>query len=117
MSGIAEAMAGMASGKRHGGISDGMEGKGQHKPQHDGGGIEEHLKAIHEKTGGGKHMHVQHHEHDGSYTTHHVTEDGKVEGPHEHANLEELKNHQDKFFNEEEHEGGGHSSDSEPGLM
>lgn len=39
----------------------------------------------------GDHMHI-HGEEDG-YTTHHVMDDGEVEGPHEHANMRELKKH------------------------
>ena len=54
---------------------------------------------------GGKHMHVHH---DGAkFTTHHVGEDGEVQGPHDHENLESLKDHMAQFFDEEEHEGEG----------
>lgn len=50
-----------------------------------------------------KHAHVSH---DGfSATSHGVHEDGQHDGPHDHENIEELKNHLGKFFNEEEDEG------------
>jgi len=45
------------------------------------------------------HMHVEGHE-DG-FTTHHVREGGRVQGPHDHKNLRELKQHLVKFFDEE----------------
>lgn len=58
----------------------------------------EHLAALHAEKGG-KHMHVHH---DGmSITSHHVGDDGEVQGPHEHENLEALKQHMDQFFDEE----------------
>jgi hypothetical protein len=50
----------------------------------------EMLQALHEKMGG-KHMHV--HAHDAGVTTHHVGEDGMVEGPHEHTSMEEAASH------------------------
>jgi hypothetical protein len=111
MSGIAEAMSGMASGKRSGGISSRMEGhEPEHKAEHEHDGVHEHLKALHEKMAG-KHMHI--HQHEGGYTTHHISEDGKVDGPHEHQNTEELKNHLSKFFDEEEHESPHEEHDGE----
>ena len=62
-----------------------------------------HLRALHAEMGG-KHMHVHH---DGeSFTTHHVGEDGEVEGPHHHEDPEELKAHLDRFFTEEAAEPG-----------
>lgn len=60
-----------------------------------------HMAAKHSE---GKHMHV-HEGEDGEHTTHHVGEDGKVEGPHDHENIEAVKEHLGKFFDEEEHEG------------
>lgn len=105
MAGIAEAMSGMAAGKRHGGISGAMEpgSEREAKPEgeHDGGGVEGHLQALHSELGG-KHMHV--HQHEGGLTSHHVGEDGKVEGPHDHESTEQLKEHMAKFFDEEAHE-------------
>ncbi len=53
---------------------------------------------------GGKHMHIT--RGDAGYTTHHVAEDGEVEGPHDHANIEALKEHLIRFFDEEEAEQG-----------
>lgn len=113
MAGIADAMAGMASGKRSGGIAERMTHSEHHEPDGDehGDGVHEHLKALH-ATMGGKHMHVHHHE--GGITTHHVGEDGKVEGPHDHENTEALKEHMGKFLDEEEHESPHEDHD---GLM
>lgn len=59
-----------------------------------------HMAAHHAP--GVKHMHVQH---DGmEITSHQAGEDGEVEGPHNHENMEALKDHMDQFLNEEEHE-------------
>jgi hypothetical protein len=77
-----------------------MEKPMHEKPEGEGG-VPEHLKAMHAEMGG-KHMHV--HQHEGGLTSHHVGEDGKVEGPHDHENTEALKEHMGKFFDEEEHE-------------
>ena len=66
------------------------------------GGVPEHLKALHGAMGG-KHMHV--HSDGFSHTSHQVGEDGEVQGPHDHENLDALKDHMSQFFNEEEHEG------------
>ena len=75
-----------------------MQGAEEHEP----GSVHEHLAAMHAESGG-KHMHVHH---DGmSFTTHHVGDDGEVQGPHDHQNLEELKAHMDQFFDEEGQEG------------
>jgi hypothetical protein len=64
--------------------------------------VHEHLTALHAAMGG-KHMHVHS---DGMFhTSHQVGEDGKVEGPHDHENIEALKEHMGKFFDEEEQEG------------
>jgi hypothetical protein len=47
--------------------------------------------------------------HDGySYRSHGIHEDGRhepEEGAHDHENIEALKDHMGKFFDEEEHEG------------
>ena len=51
-----------------------------------------------------KHMHI---EHDGmAPKSHQVGEDGEPEGPHDHANMEALKQHMDQFLSEEENEPG-----------
>jgi hypothetical protein len=116
MHSIADAMSGM-SGKRGAGISGAMDHSSEPKQESEhAGGAPEHLKALHEEMGG-KHMHV--HQHEAGYTTHHVKEDGKVEGPHDHENTEELKHHMSKFFDEEEHEPSSHHSGSgnHDGLM
>jgi hypothetical protein len=62
-----------------------------------------HMAAHHEP--GAKHMHVMS---DGmDHTTHHVENGGEVQGPHDHENIEAVKEHLGKFFDEEEHEGEG----------
>lgn len=67
-----------------------------------------HLAAKHSD---GKHMHVHH---DGlEAVSHHVAEDGQVEGPHDHANIEALKDHLGKFFDEEENEPAYGANDDE----
>ncbi len=69
----------------------------------DGSGAGEHLKAYHDAMGGGKAMLVHH---DGmNITSHQIGEDGEVQGPHDHQNLEELKSAMDKFLDEEAAEG------------
>ena len=73
------------------------EEQGQMQPHQEA--IHEHLRAMHEQTGGA-HSHVEHHE-GGAYTSHHVSKGGEVNGPHEHANLEELKSAFDRFIDEE----------------
>lgn len=106
-------MSKFGGGGRKGGITDRMEHGGGPK-EHDGeeSGVKGHLKAMHAEHGG-KHMHV--HQHEGGYTTHHVKDDGNVEGPHDHENTEQLKSHMDRFFNEEEHEPA--SEHEHDGLM
>jgi len=66
-------------------------------------GAHEALESMHEAEPGSKHAVVSH---DGyGMTSHTIDEDGNHEGPHDHANIEELKSHLGKFFNEEEGEG------------
>jgi len=81
------------------------EGEGEMEPHH--AAIHEHLRSMHEQTGEA-HSHVEHHE-DGSATTHHVSKDGEVTGPHHHNTAEEAKNKLDEFFDQEaeepQHEG------------
>ncbi len=63
-----------------------------------------------------KHMHAMS---DGvEHTTHHVGEDGEVQGPHDHENIEAVKEHLGKFFDEEENEGeeGGPEEKGERGF-
>ncbi len=71
------------------------------------------LSAVHQAAGGGKHVMISKHD-DGSITSHHIGDTGEVEGPHDHANLEELKQHLqqileelEQFFTEEETEYSG----------
>lgn len=62
-----------------------------------------HMAKHHEP--GAKHMHVMS---DGlEHTTHHVEGGGEVQGPHDHENIEAVKEHLGKFFDEEEHESEG----------
>jgi hypothetical protein len=75
---------------------------GQPEPDGDESGAGEHLKAYHDAMGGGKAMLVHH---DGiQATAHNIGEDGEISGPHDLQNLEELKQHMDQFFTEEEQE-------------
>lgn len=105
---IADRMSGMSG--RGGGISERME---KPKPmEHEHGGVPEHLKALHEEMGG-KHFHG--HVHESGVTTHHIKEDGKVEGPHEHESMDEASDHLKQVMNEEEHEPEHHGHDD--GLM
>jgi hypothetical protein len=50
----------------------------------------------------GKHMHA--HSDGFSHTTHHVEKGGQPEGPHDHENIEALKQHVGQFLGEEENE-------------
>jgi hypothetical protein len=79
-------------------------------------------EALHTAEPGSKHMIVSH---DGySYRSHGIHEDGKhepEEGTHDHENLEALKSHMGKFFDEEEQEGkekedGGPESEENQSL-
>ena len=59
---------------------------------------------------GSKHMGGMHHmtHHDGmggGMTTHHAQHGEPAEGPHDHENLESVKQGMDQFFNEEQQEG------------
>ena len=53
--------------------------------------VRDHLEHMHEAHGG-RHMHITRHE-DGRLASHHVAEDGEVQGPHEHEDAEALKDH------------------------
>jgi hypothetical protein len=67
------------------------------------GGAHEALEKMHEEEPESKHAIVSH---DGyGMTSHHIDENGEHSGPHDHENIEELKSHLGKFFNEEEGEG------------
>jgi hypothetical protein len=61
-----------------------------------------HLAGKHEPEG--KHMHVKH---DGMISSHHVAHGGGAEGPHDHENIDALKQHMDQFLSEEAAEKGG----------
>lgn len=84
--------------------------------EHDGeeseGGPHEALEAMHDHEPSSRHAVVSH---DGyGMTSHTVDEEGNHEGPHDHANIEELKSHLGKFFNEEEGEGHEDGDHEEP---
>lgn len=87
---------------------DAGDGKMEENEQGDTG-AHAALESMHASEPGSKHAVVSH---DGyGMTSHTVDEDGNHEGPHDHANIEELRGHLGKFFNEEEgegHEDGGH---------
>lgn len=85
-------------------------GDGTYHTEHSDGTREEHPDLGHALTHMGnvhepesKHMHVKH---DGmSCTSDGCQEDGTHDGPHEHENIEALKDHLGKFFGEEASEG------------
>jgi len=60
------------------------------------------LMHIAKRHSDGDHMHIQ--STDQKLTTHHVAEGGKVQGPHDHANLRSLKQSLGKFLDEESKE-------------
>lgn len=72
------------------------------------GSIAAHLKQM-QGTHGGKHMHIA--DNGGSLTTHHVGEDGKIQGPHDHPDMESVKNHADQVFDEGGNQGSGEPED------
>lgn len=75
--------------------------------------IHEHLRERHAETGHA-HSHIEHHG-DGTHTSHHIDAEGETSGPHDHENMEALKDHMDQFLNEEgnekEREDGAEQSD------
>lgn len=69
-------------------------------------------ETMHEAEPDSKHMIVSH---DGmSMKSHGIDENGTHHGPHDHENMEALKSHMAKFFNEEEQEGKGNEDGEEP---
>lgn len=74
-----------------------MPGKPESKPETGAGkDIKQHMSEMH-AADGGKHYHAHH---DGmSLKSHHVAEDGKVEGPIEHDSPESMGHHAAQFFN------------------
>ena len=88
----------------------------QPEPQQDGGDDHMHMaaEAMHAAEPESKHMIVSH---DGyGMKSHGIHEDGRHEpehGAHDHENIEELKSHLGKFFNEEEQEGKPMHGDGE----
>ena len=110
---IAEAMSGLAHSAGPKPSIGGRMGAHEEPKREQESPVHEHLAAMHKEMGG-KHMHIHQNEH-GEHMTHQVGEDGKVEGPHNHENLEAMKKHIGTFMGEEEHEEGGyggHEKDS-----
>lgn len=72
-------------------------------------------ESLHEAEPGSKHMIISH---DGlGMKSHGIHEDGRHEpeqGSHDHENIEELKSHMGKFFDEEENEGKQGEDGEEP---
>lgn len=60
------------------------------------GGMAMHLAKHHSS---GEHMHI--HGHEDGYTTHHVSDDGAVQGPDEHERMGQLKMHVAECMDEE----------------
>lgn len=92
----------------------GADNAGENKgDESDGeGGAHGALEAMHGHEPSSKHAVVSH---DGyGMTSHTVDENGEHTGPHDHANIEELKSHLGKFFNEEEGEGHEQGGSPEP---
>lgn len=101
MASISEMMSGMVGGHE----------APQHAPKHEveheaapHAGIHEGLRKAHAEHGG-KHMHI-HHDGMGGIQSHHIGEDGEPQGPHDHANIEALKEHMGQFLDEEGAEQG-----------
>jgi hypothetical protein len=61
------------------------------------------MHTAHKHAPEGTHMHI--HDDGFTHTSHHVKEDGKVEGPHEHSSPEEAGEHVKQVFGGMEHEG------------
>jgi len=127
MHSIADSMSGLASGSKKPGITEKAEtahheSEGEHTQLHPHGDGTYHTVISGEKTDHphighalvhmgahhepGKHHHV-HQGEDGAITSHHAGEDGQVQGPHNHENIEALKENMGKFLDEEESEYGG----------
>jgi hypothetical protein len=111
----------MGSKSGPGGKDFSVKGKEAPKPAGKVGGEEpdagegDHLihavQAAHDAEPTGKHLMVHH---DGlAIRSHGIHEDGTHDGPHDHENLEALKDHMGKFFDEEENEDGGEDEPAE----
>jgi len=77
-------------------------GDGTYHTESAGGERTEHahighaLMHLHAKHADGKAMHI--HEHGSGHMTHHVSDDGQVSGPEEHASPEDLQAHVGQIF-------------------
>ncbi len=87
-------------------------GDGTHRIEHEDGSQTDHEHIGHALMHlAGKHSEgMHHHTHSdgmgGGHTVHTAAHGGEPEGPHDHENLESVKDGMDQFFNEEENEGG-----------
>lgn len=87
-------------------------GDGSYHTEHgEGGERTEHpslghalMHMAHHHEPGGKHMHI--HSEGGMHSMHHVDENGDNQGPHDHDNLDDVKNTMDQFL------GGDSSQDN-----
>ena len=89
-------------------FAKGKESEGAHVAE--GDHMHSAVEAMHAAEPHSKHMAISH---DGfGMKSHGIDESGQHDGPHDHENIEELKSHLGKFFNEEE--GEGHDGGEEP---
>ena len=86
-------------------------GDGTHHIEHEDGSRTEHghighaLMHLAGKHSDGMHHHTHSDGMGGGHTVHTAAHGGEPEGPHDHENLESVKDGLSKFFGEEEHEG------------
>jgi hypothetical protein len=97
-------------------------GDGTHTVQHHDGETTEHpnhghmLMTIHAKHAEGPGAHIHAHP-EGGATTHHVGHDGMVEGPHDHASVDEGAEHVKQMIGEDGQNGSLNMTDGEDGGM
>jgi len=79
----------------------------EHEPQGYASEGHEHihnaLREAHAKSGGGKHLHALKAP-GGGFQTHHTDETGEPQGPHDHENIDQLKDALSQYFDEESNE-------------
>lgn len=94
---------------------------GSHHIEHEDGSTTDHPHIGHAlmhmagKHSDGMHHHTHHDGMGGNFTTHHAAHGGEPEGPHDHENLESVKDGLNQFFGEEEKEGDWGGKDGESG--
>jgi|SRR5579872_54604 len=85
-------------------------GDGTHHIEHEDGNRTDHehighaLMHLAGKHSEGMHHHVHHDGMGGGHTVHTAAHGGEPEGPHDHENLESVKDGLNEFFNEEQNE-------------